>query len=324
MHALRIAIATLCSVLLPASAALAQNNYPNRPIKMIVGFAAGGGADVQSRVVAHALSERLKQTIVVENRVGAGSQVGGIAIARAEPDGYSIGIGTIAFAIQAGIDPSPEFDPLRDLAWIGMTGEAPYVLVVNAQLPIKNVPELLNWIRARAETPYASAGVGSGLHLTGEMFREAAKLKLVHVPYRGEGPAVNDVASGQVPFMFSSIANARPMMQTGKVRAIAVASLARSTELPELQTMGEGGLPGIEMSGWAGVVAPKRVPAEIVARLAQELGIVLQSPEVKAQFVKLGSQVRSTASPQEFTAFMQREVARYKDIATRANISMNK
>lgn len=236
----------------------------------------------------------------------------------------SIGIGTIAFAIQAGVDPTPEFDPLRDLAWIGMTGEAPYFVVVNAQLPIRTLPELLAWIRARPEVPYASAGVGSGLHMSGEMLRDAAKLKLVHVPYRGEGPAINDVAAGQVPFMFSSIANARPMMQTGKVRAIAVASSSRSTELPDLPTMGEGGLPGIEMSGWGGLVAPKRVAPGIIARLAQELNIVLQSAEVKAQFVKLGSQVRSTASPQEFTAYMQREVARYKDIATRANITMGK
>ncbi|WP_426960253.1 Bug family tripartite tricarboxylate transporter substrate binding protein [Muricoccus radiodurans] len=264
--------------------------YPNRPIRLIVPFAAGGSGDIVLRMIAPRLSERIGQTVVIENRDGAGGVVGVDAVAKAAPDGYTIGFGTTGpLATSVTTQPNMPYHPLRDLAPITVMATVAELLVVSPRLGVTNMQELLALARARPGTlNFGSSGPGALPHLAGEMLKTHARINITHVPYRGVAPAVNDVLAGQIEMMFADLPVLLPHVRAGTVRAIAVASPARSPLLPDVPTMTEVGLPAVEAENWYAIVAPARTPPAILDFLQARFGETVRIPEVTAALIAQG------------------------------------
>ncbi len=310
--ALALAVLILAAT---GSTARAQAQYPDRPVRMVVGFEAGGSSDIMARVIAKALSENLKQAVFVENHPGAGSMIGGNVCAHAAPDGYTICIGTIAFAIQAAINSKMPFDPLKDLTPIGLVSETPYVLVVGRDVPVHTIGELIAYARTvNGGVNVGSAGIGSGLYLAGEMFKSASKLDLVDVPFRGEGPAVAALLGGQVPMMFATITATKSLVDAGELRIVAVAQSKRLESMPDVPTFDESGFPGFQISGWTGLFVPRKTPQAVVEKLSQSLSAILRDPQIVDQFKRVDSLVRNSG-PQEFSDFLAASIKTYKAVA---------
>lgn len=302
--------------------ALAQT-YPAKPIRMIIGFPPGGGTDIIGRIVAQRLSEGLKQQIVPDNRGGASGLIAAELLAKEQPDGYTIMMAHIAaISILPSLHVKMPYDPVRDFAPISLVAISPQLVVAHPSLPVKSIKELIALAKERPnQIHFASVGNGSVQHLAGEMFNLQAGVKMVHVPYKGAGPAVIDLVGGHVQLSFDVIPVVIGHIKAGKLRAIAVTSEKRTPLMPEVPTVNESGLKGFELSTWWGLVAPARVHKEIIARLHAETVKALEQPEVRSRIAANGADPVGN-SPEEFGAFIASERAKYARIIKEANVKL--
>jgi tripartite-type tricarboxylate transporter receptor subunit TctC len=295
--------------------------YPTQPIRIIVGFSAGSGSDIFARLMAQWLSERLGQTFLVENRPGAGGNIGTEAAAKSPPDGYTLLQVVPAHAVNDSLYEKLNVNFLRDLAPVGGTARVPFVMEVNPSVPVNTVPEFIAYAKANpGKLNFGSAGIGTGIHMAGELFKLMAGVNMVHVPYRGAAAAMTDLIAGQVQVMFDTTAVSIPHIRAGKVRPLAVTTAARSALLPDLPTVGDF-VPGYEASGPFGLAAPRNTPAEIVAKLNREINAVLADPRVKARIADLGAEPL-TGSPAEFEQLIARETEKWAKVIRAANIKV--
>ena len=305
---------------LPALSRIAwAQTYPSRPVRIIVGFSAGGATDIIARLIGQWLSERLGQPFIIENRPGAGTNLGTEAVVRAPPDGYTLLMVGSYNAINATLYDKLNFNFIRDIAPVSSISLEPEVVVVNPSVPAKTVPEFIAYAKANpSQLNFASAGNGVAGHLAGELFKMMTGISMVHVPYRGGAPAVTDLLGGQVQVMFLVISASIEHIKAGKLRPLAVTSAARSEALPEVPTVGEF-VPGYESSVWFGVGAPKNTPAEIVDKLNKEINTGLADPAIKARLDRLGITVFA-GSPAGFGKFIAEETEKWGQVIRTANI----
>jgi len=293
--------------------------YPSRPVRLLVGFAPGGGTDVMARLVQPGLSERLGQQIVVENRPGAGTNIATEAVINATPDGYTLLAASLANAGNATLYDNLKFNFLRDVVPVAGIALDPFVLQVTPSLPVKTIPELIAYAKAHpGKVNYGSGGVGSGNQLTAEMLKMMAGIDLVHVPYRGAGPAMVDLMGGQVQVMFNTMSASLQHVRAGKIRAIGVATKIRQQALPDVPTVAEF-VPGYEASFWTGIAAPKGTPAEIVDKLNRAVNAALKDPNVTARLAEWGA-TALTGSPADFGKFIADETEKWGKVIRAANI----
>jgi len=312
----------LAGVLSASYAAIAAGPaYPVRPISMVVTFAAGGSSDVLARAVAQAMSPGLGQQIAVDNRPGAGGQIGAEAVAHAPPDGYTIMFGTNgALGIGPAIYKHLRYDPLHDLAPVGLLHKLPLLLIVNPSIPANNLQELIAYARSHpGKLSFASAGVGSVSHLAGELFKQEARIDILHVPYKGGGAAVTDLISGRVSMMLETIPNALPLAKNGQMRAVAVTTRERSSSAPEIPTLAESGLPDFDVSAWTGLFVPAGTPRAAVDRLNAQTQKIAAEQHYVDLIRKMGTNVASS-SPEAFGAFVREDIARWSKVISRAGI----
>ena len=313
-------IALLLLLALPALPSLAvAQAWPSKPIKWIVPFAPGGTTDILARTVGDKLGAALGQPVIVENRPGAGGGVGADFVAKSPPDGYTLVGGTIStHAINASLYKSLPYDPVRDFVPITLIARLPNLLVINPNVPAKNVAELVALMKANpGKYTFASSGNGTSQHLSGELFKSIAGVDMQHVPYKGSPPALQDVVGGQVTMTFDNITTALPLAKAGNLRALAVTTAQRSAVAPEIPTMAEAGLAGYEIGSWQGVFAPAGTPPEIVRRLNTEIVRILKSPEIHDKLIALGAEPVGN-SVDEFTAMVKSEVAKWGDVVKRS------
>jgi len=303
-----------------AAAAHAQV-YPAKPLRMIVAYPPGGGTDIVARMLAQKLGESLGQSVVVENRGGASGNIGTELAARAAPDGYTILMGNVApNAINVSLFKDLPFDPVADFAPVSLVASTPNILVVHPSTPARTVKEVIALAKAKPGTlNFASAGAGSSSHLAGELFRILARADIVHVPYRGAGPAMVDVLSGQVQLYFATMPAAMPHVKAGKLAAVAVTSARRSQALPDLPTIAESGVPGYEASTWYGVLAPARTPSAVVARLHGDIVKILADAALHARLADQGFDPVGS-SPEEFGAYIKTEILKWGKVIRDAGI----
>lgn len=302
--------------------ALAQApRYPAKPVRILVGFSPGGATDIIARLLTPSLTETLGQTAVVENRPGASSQIAGTLVARSAPDGYTLLMTTQTLMTSQIIERKTYPDLSKDFTAVSLCATSPLILVVNPSLPVKSVKQLIALARARpGELNYGSGGLGTTPHMSGEMLATQAKLKLVHVPYKGEGPAIVDVLAGHLPLMFSNISASLVYVQAGRLRVIAQTGLQRSAVLPKLPTMAESGLPGFEMIGFFGLMAPANTPREIVARLNSEVAKSLARPDVMEKFASLALDP-GKLTPEQYADFIKVQGERFGKLILAAGIT---
>jgi tripartite-type tricarboxylate transporter receptor subunit TctC len=315
-----IALLAVMVLNLPATA----ETYPSKPIRFVVPFPPGGATDIVARVVGQKASESLGQPVVIENRPGAGGNMGADVAAKAAPDGYTMFMGTIAtHAINASLYKNLSFDPIKDFSPVALLASVPLVLVVNAEVPAKSAQDVIALARAKpGELNYASPGSGTALHLAGELFKSMAGIDMVHVPYRGSAPAVTALIAGHVALMFDTTLSAMPHVEDGKLRALAVTTARRVPTLPYLPTIAEAGLAGFDVSAWNGVLVPAHTPDEIIKRLNAALVGALKAPEVRDRLLKQGA-VPLGSTPEAFRAFIESESGKYAAIIKRAGIKAN-
>ena len=289
--------------------------YPDKPIRMLVGFAAGGGTDTTARAIGQPLSEALGQQVIVDNRPGAAGNIAADITAHSVPDGYTILMGTIAaLAINPSLYQKLPFDPIKDFEPISLAVSSMNVLVVHPSVAAKNVKELIALAKAQAgKLTYGSSGVGGAGHLAGVLFDQLAGTKMIHVPYKGGAPAIIALVSGEVNMVFATAETAVPQVKAGKIRALGVTTAKRSALLPDLPTIAEGGLPGYEANNWYGLLAPAKTPAAIVERLNREVVKVLNMPNVKEQLFRSGLDA-SPSTPKEFGAYIKSEMAKWSKV----------
>jgi len=304
--------------------AQAQDDYPNRPVRIIVPFAPGGSTDVVARVLADKLGNELKQNFVVENRAGAGGNIGADAVAKSSPDGYTLLMGTTGvLAINRYLYKDMSFDPERDLTPVSYTSLITNILVVNPQVPVKTVSELLQLARAKpGSLTFASSGAGSSTHLSAELFKSMAGVDILHVPYKGSSQALIDVMAGQVTMLFDNAPSSIPFIEQGKLRAIAVTSTKRLPNLPDIPTIDEAGVKGYESLSWSGIMAPAGTPRRVIDRLNTAIDKILRDPEVRTRFVGLG--VEPVGGPPEaFARHIRAESEKWSRVVKTANITLN-
>jgi tripartite-type tricarboxylate transporter receptor subunit TctC len=305
-----------------ASAALAQAKYPVKPVRMLVGFAPGGATDIIARAVGPALGESLGQTVIIENRPGASSQIAGELVAKAPPDGHVLLFTTQTLMTSMMIEKKAYPDFIRDFTPVTLAATGVLILVVNPALPVKSVKDLLALARARpGDLTYASGGAGSTPHLAGELMATMAHLKVVHVPYKGEAPGIIDVIAGHVPVMFCNVSACLSFVQSGRLRAIAVTSLKPSAAVPGLPAMAESGLPGFEVIGFWGVLGPAGLPRDVATRLSGEINKVLARPDIRDRFASQALDPAHT-TPEQFGEFIKTEVGRWGKLIREAGITV--
>jgi tripartite-type tricarboxylate transporter receptor subunit TctC len=321
---LTLGVLALAAAAAAAPLAASAETYPGKPITVIVPFAAGGTTDILARVVGQALGKELGQTVIVDNRAGAGGNIGAALAAKSPADGYTLLMGTVGtHAINQSLYRKLPFDPVKDFAPLTRVAMVPNLLVANPAKPFKNVKELIAYARANpGRVNFGSSGSGSSIHLSGELFNTLAKVDMVHVPYKGSAPAVTDLVGGQIDIMFDNMPSAIQHVRNGRLRALAVTTAKRSPELPDVPTIAEAGVPGYEATSWFGMLAPAGTPAPIVARLHGALVKVLAQPEVKKKLAEQGAEACSE-KPEQFAAFIRSETAKWskvvKDSGARAD-----
>ena len=305
-----------------AAYAAAPQNYPNRPVRMIVPFPPGGTVDVVARVVSPALSERLGQPIVIDNRGGANAIIGTDLAAKAPPDGYTLLIVPAGHAITPNVTRKLPYDTVKDLSAVGLIGNGVYVLVINPAVPAKTINEFVTYLRSRpGQVNYASTGYGNATHLAGELFNVLAGTNMVNVIYKGGGPALTDVISGQVSALFAGIASSGGHIKSGKLRALGVTTARRAPALPDVPTIAEAGLPGYEVDGWYGVLTSAKVPAAIVNRVNAEINAVVATEDAKQRLLTVGLEARGS-TPAEFHKMIVNDIARWATVVKKARIEV--
>lgn len=313
-------IAGLVSLSL-ACALVAAQGYPNRPLRIIVPFPPGGGVDINNRILASKLGEVLGQQIVIDNRAGAGGNLGAALAAKATPDGYTLfGCGVASHGVSPAIYRSLPYDAEKDLIAAAMIGSTPNVLIVNPSLPVKTVSEFVAWGKsAQGKTNYASSGVGTSPHMTMELFKMASGINLNHVAYKGGAPALQDVMGGHVPAMFGNLGEQLGAIRAGKTRALAVSSTKRNPALPDVPTVAESGFAGFEVTSWYATCAPAGVPGAILDQLNAAVGKVLAMPDIRERYAQIATDP-SIRSRDEMTAYVKNEIAKWRKVAKSANI----
>jgi tripartite-type tricarboxylate transporter receptor subunit TctC len=314
----------LLALIWPAAlhAQTSPGGYPEKAVKVIVPFAPAGPTDIVARLIATKLSERLGKQFYVENVSGAGGNNGMGQAARAAPDGYTILFVSSSYVVNPSLYPKIPYDPYKDFIPVTVAGDAPNILLVNPAVPAKTVAELVRYIRANpGKLSYASAGTGTTPHLSGELFRLTMKLDIVHVPFSGAGPAIQSLAGGHTPMAFTSLPPAIPMIQEGKLRALAVSSATRVAALPDVPTLGESGLPDQEADTLQAVLLPAGTPQPIVDLLYREIKAIVALPDIKERFAVLGLDAVAN-TPEEFAAQIRREIAKWGKVIHDANIRM--
>jgi tripartite-type tricarboxylate transporter receptor subunit TctC len=307
----RVAISLIASFAVGAS--LAQD-YPSKPVRIVVPFSPGGSTDVLARIVGQKLTERSGQPVIIENRAGAGGNIGAEQVARSAPDGYTLLLGGVPHAISASLYSKLPYDLARDLAAIAEIASFPSAIVLHPSLPANSVKELIALARGRpGRLSFGSAGNGSPNHLSLELFQTMAGVRMVHVPYKGSGQLVGDLLAGQVQLASMGLPVAVPHVQSGKLRAIAVTGAARSSLLPEVPTVSEAALPGFEVTSWYGVFGPAGLPADVVAKLNSEIGSAVTAPDVKERLAALGAEP-SVKAPDQFGRYVREEIAKWAKV----------
>jgi tripartite-type tricarboxylate transporter receptor subunit TctC len=298
-----------------AAFAHAQTTYPSKSIRLVVPFPAGGTTDILARAVAQRLTETMGQSVVVDNRAGAGGNIGADLVAKAPPDGYTLLMGTVGtHAINASLYAKMPYDHARDFAPIILVAGVPNVLVVNPALPVNSVQELIAYGKANpGKLNFASSGNGTSIHLSAELFKTMTGVQMAHVPYKGSAPALVDLIGGQVQLMFDNLPSALPQIKAGKLKALAVTSAQRSTVLPDVPTVAESGLPGFEASSWFGLLAPAGTPKDIIAKLNGEVVKWLATPEAKERLATQGA-IPAGLSPDDFTRHIAAETVKWQKV----------
>jgi tripartite-type tricarboxylate transporter receptor subunit TctC len=305
--------------LVVAAPALAQA-WPAKPVRIIVAFPPGGISDFAARAIAPGLTEALRQTVVVENRGGAAGAIGTEAVAKSAPDGHTLLAHTVTFTVGPHMTASPPADPLRDVMAVTQIIDAPNILVVTPSMPVRSVKELVALAaKRRGELSFASSGYGSGTHLSGELFKLLAKIDMIHIAYKGGGPAVADLLGGHVPTMFSTLPSVTSHVAAGRLRALAVTGARRFPSVPEVPTMIEAGVVGYSFSGWSGIFAPIGTPREIAVRFAEETARVLRAPGFRDKLLIQGADAVGS-TPDEFAAFVRSEYSRWGQLVRQSGI----
>lgn len=311
--------AFMLMALVAAPTMLPAQDYPTRPVRLIIPFPPGGSNDVVGRLIAAKLSDQLGKQVIVDNRGGAGGVVGTETAANSPNDGYTLVVVSIAHAVNPWLY-SLKYDPIKSFTPIGLIATGPNVLVVNPQLPVNSVKELVALAKEKpGDIQYASAGVGSFQHLGGELFKLEAGVDLLHVPFKGGGPSMIDVIAGHTKVMFSSLVQTTPHIKSGKLRALGVGGLKRSPILPDVPTVAEAGVPTYEAVNWWGLLAPAGAPQPIIEKLAAALAVVQNDPETQQRFASEGAEVAKMSAP-EFGAFMAREMKKWEGVVKKGGI----
>jgi tripartite-type tricarboxylate transporter receptor subunit TctC len=299
-----------------ACASASAEGYPDRPIRLVVPYPPGGPLDITARAIGQKLTEAWKQPVVVDNRAGAGGNIGADLVAKSAPDGYTLLMGAVAtHAINPSLYSKIPYDPIRDFAPVALVAQVPNILVVNPAVPATTVRELIDLARAKPDyLNFASGSTGSTGHLAGELFKTVAGVHMVHIPYKGAAPAMADLLAGQVQVMFDNLASALPNVKAGRLRALAVTTLARSPAVPDLPTIAESGLPGFDLTTWFGLLVPAGTPPEIVAKLNAEIVRALNSKDMRERLEKMGAEPPANNTPEHFAAFIRSEATRYAKV----------
>lgn len=304
------------------SSAFAQNAWPNKPIRVIVSYAAGGGADTLIRVIAPKLGEALGQQIVIENRAGAGGLIGGDFVAKSAPDGYTFLMDAASHGINPSLVPKMPFDTLKDLIPVTLVATVPNVLAVTPSFPSQSIKELIALVKANpGKYAFGSAGNGSVQHMSGELLKGQASLFMVHIPYRGGAPAMADLMAGQIPMYFGSMASATSNLKSGRMRPLAVTGSKRSPAFPNVPTMMESGYPQFEAYEWNALFAPAGTPTAITERVSREINKLMQLPEIKERFAGLSAEAVGS-TPEALDQFRRKEITQWASVIKRANIRL--
>jgi tripartite-type tricarboxylate transporter receptor subunit TctC len=319
----RVVCATL-AVLLSFPVLAAEQGYPSKPIRLVVPFPAGGSLDVVARAIGQKLTEAWGQPVVIDNRPGAGGNIGADLVAKSAPDGYTILEGALStHAVNVSLYNKMPYDPIKDFAPITLVAVTPNVLVLNASYPVNSVPELLAYARANpGKLSFGSGSNGSAGHLAGELFKTEAGVDMVHIPYKGGAPALQALLAGDTQLMFDNLANSAAQLKAGKLKALAVTTAKRSSLMPELPTLSETGLPGFDIYTWWGFMAPAGTPKEIVAKWNAEVTRILNSPEMKAFFAQQGAEP-APDSPEQFAALIRSEISKYAKIVKQSGAKVD-
>jgi len=319
------AVAAVCTCAVPAQAQTTPgaDKYPSKPVRFVVGFAPGGAADIPARLIAQKLSETLAQTVIVDNRPGADGILAADLVSKSPPDGYTVAYVTAGFAMNSILHAKTlPYHPINDFTPLSLVASGPLTLVVNTALPVRNLKELVALAKAQpGKLNYASAGSGGTMHLAGELLRQVAHVDIVHVPYKGGGPALTDVLAGQIEFTFVGAPASMPYIRSGRLKVLAVSTAKRSASLPDVPTVAELGYPDYEVSTWYGVLAPARLPAAIGNRVSSDLAKVLSAADVKEKLLGLG--IESVGStPEQFMALLKSEIARWTPVIQKAGLKI--
>lgn len=315
IHSRRALFCALFGTALLTTGAFAADAWPSKPVTLVVPFAAGGTTDILARVVGQKIGEALHQTVVIDNRPGAGGNLGAASVARSAPDGYTFFMSTVAHAMAPGIYKSLSYDFIKDFDAIGMVASTPNVLLVNPAIPVKTVQELIAYIKAHpGKVNYGSAGIGSTEHLSGEMFRSMSGTEISHIPYKGGAPMMTDLMGGQIQMAIETSPSASPHVRSGKVKALAVTTAKRSAAYPGVPTLDESGLKGYEVTTWYAIVAPKGTPSAIEKRVHAELAKAVKLPEIQKRFEEQGV-TAGDMTAEQLTAFIRTETTKWVKVA---------
>jgi tripartite-type tricarboxylate transporter receptor subunit TctC len=313
----------LVSTCLATFTVAAANDYPSRPVTMVVPYSPGGTTDIMARLAAQALMESMGQSFVVENKGGASGTIAMGHVAAAKPDGYTLLSNEMTQTIVPSLFPALTFNPVEDIQGVSIYAEAPYVLAVSAKLPVNNLKEFIDYAKARpGEVNFASGGVGSGPHMAGELLKSVAGIEMTHVPYKGSGPALNDLLSGQVEVLITAAPTAAPFVDSGRLKVLTVAHDKRMSSLPKVPTSAEAGLPEFVVANWFGVAVPKGTPENVSAKLHDELQKALSRKAFQEKLIAAGAEP-VTKSPDETRRYIQNEAQRWSTLIKQANIVNN-
>ena len=323
----RLALAGACTAIAAATLAplsAAAQAYPTKPVTIIVPFAAGGTTDILARIVGQALNTELGQSVIIDNRAGAGGNIGGALAAKAQPDGYTLFMGTVGtHAINGALYKKMPFNPIKDFAPLTRVATVPNLLVANPNQPFKTVKELITYAKAHpGKINYGSSGNGSSIHLSGDLFKSMAKVDMVHVPYKGSAPAVTDLLGNQIGIMFDNMPSAIQHVRAGKLVPIAVTTAKRSPELPDVPTIAEAGVPGYEATSWFGMFAVAGTPKPVLDKLHTALAKVLKQPDVQKKIGEQGGEV-VVDTPEQFAAFIKTETAKWGKVVKESGATVD-